>query len=455
MPKRKLSELNGSDDRKLSMKAVRLGVKFDHGVQIISKGLKTARGFERQKLSRREKTVKSQDNPTALSKLAEEVNALKALDYNVTAAKYLFKQLSKTKRIAESPAFKEFKESRNVPTEGPKSTAEANILARLFKSTPVKNVVPNILVEIRKLLGVDETPTGKQGKAEAKKGAGSEEKPTRRKAEESESVSGSEDEQPKRPSTTRDSERDSRPEDDMDVSGDEGSGSDDFAEFDARLAPGSDSEGEEDSDADVPARSRALADDISDSVSRSPSPVYSAADSPPPKKTKASKGSDAPAQSTTFLPSLMMGGYWSGSEEASEGEEAAAPKRKNRMGQQARRALWEKKYGAGANHVQKEMKQQKRSRDSGWDTRKGATDGGRGGRHGERGGFGDRGLQDRPHNIHNNHGGHQSGSGPGQGGRPKGPPKDEGPLHPSWEAKRKLKEQAATATFQGKKVTFD
>jgi hypothetical protein len=77
MPKRKLSELNGSDDRKLSMKAVRLGVKFDHGVQIISKGLKTARGFERQKLSRREKTAKSQDNSTALSKLVEEVNALK------------------------------------------------------------------------------------------------------------------------------------------------------------------------------------------------------------------------------------------------------------------------------------------------------------------------------------------------------------------------------------------
>lgn len=80
MPKRKLSELNGSDDHKLSMMAVRLGVKFDHGVQMISKGLKTARGFERQKLSRREKTAKSQDNATALSKLVEEVNALKVCD---------------------------------------------------------------------------------------------------------------------------------------------------------------------------------------------------------------------------------------------------------------------------------------------------------------------------------------------------------------------------------------
>ncbi|KAJ5125715.1 hypothetical protein N7448_005033 [Penicillium atrosanguineum] len=454
MPKRKLSELNGSDDRKLSMKAVRLGVKFDHGVQMISKGLKTARGFERQKLSRREKTAKSQDNSTALSKLVEEVNALKALDYNVTAAKYLFKQLSKTKRIAECPAFKEFEESRNVPTNGPKSTAEANILGRLFSSTPVKNVVPTIISEIRKLLEVDEAPAGKQDKAETKKDAGSKEKSARKKAEESESVSGSEDEaQPKRSSSTRDGERASH---DMDISGDEESGSDEFADFDARLGPGSDSEGEVDSDGGLPMKSRALADDISDSVSRSPSPAFSAADSPPSKKTKAARGSDAPVQSTTFLPSLM-GGYWSGSEDASDGEEeAAAPKRKNRMGQQARRALWEKKFGAGANHVQKEVKKQKKSRDSGWDTRKGATDGGRGGRFGGPGGFEDRGLSDRPHNVHNA-GGQQSSSGPTQRSRLKPPPSkdDEGPLHPSWEAKKKLKEQASTAKFQGTKVTFD
>lgn len=341
-----------------------------------------------------------------------------------------------------------------MSTEGPKSTAEANILGRLFSSTPVKNVVPTIISEIRNLLGVDEAPAGKKGNAEAKKDAGSKEKPARTKAEESVSVSGSDDEaQPKQPSSTRDGGQISH---DMDISGDEESGSDEFAELDARLGSGSDSEDEEDFDENLPAKSRALADDISDSVSRSPSPDFSSADSPPPKKTKPTKGSAAPAQSTTFLPSLMMGGYWSGSEDASEGEDAAAaPKRKNRMGQQARRALWEKKYGAGANHVQKEMKKQKKSRDSGWDTRKGATDGGKGDRFGGRGGFEDRGLSDRPHNVHNT-GGQQSGSGPAQVSRPKAPSKDnEGPLHPSWEAKKKLKEQASMAKFQGKKVTFD
>lgn len=146
----------------------------------------------------------------------------------------------------------------------------------------------------------------------------------------------------------------------------------------------------------------------------------------------------------------MMGGYWSGSEEASEGEDAAGPpKRKNRMGQQARRALWEKKYGVKANHVQQEKKQQKRNRDSGWDTRRGATDGGggRGGKHAGRGGSGADGGG--PQNRRDDR------AGQGQGGKAKGPPKEAGPLHPSWEAKRKLKEQASTAAFQGKKVVFD
>lgn len=85
MPKRKLSELNGSsrgDARKLSMKAIRLTHKFEQGVQQISKGLKTARGFERQKLSRREKTAKSLEDATALSRLAEEVEALKVRTFN-------------------------------------------------------------------------------------------------------------------------------------------------------------------------------------------------------------------------------------------------------------------------------------------------------------------------------------------------------------------------------------
>lgn len=325
---------------------------------------------------------------------------------------------------------------------------------RLFKSTPVKNVMPDIMNGIRKLLGVEDAPAGKSDKFAVKKDVPKKEKPVAREDD----ISGSEHEEEelkksRKLSTNKDLAPESANEEDMSVSGDEDSDSEDLAQFDARLAPGSNSENESGSDDDIEnAHKQDLGDDISDSISRSPSPDFSTEDSPPPKKAKGVKASKEPVQSTTFLPSLMMGGYWSGSEEEAADDEAAAgpPKRKNRMGQQARRALWEKKYGARANHIQEEQRKQKRNRDSGWDTRKGATGGGGGGRGGDRGGRGGF-AAGRSQNRYDD----RSGAGQGHASKPRGPPKDIGPLHPSWEAKRKLKEQASTATFQGKKVTFD
>lgn len=363
----------------------------------------------------------------------------------------MFKQLSKIKRVAESAAFKEFQESKNLSTSGPKSMAEANVLARLFKSNPVKNVMPGILADIRKLLGLEEIPSGKQGKADDKD-VPAKEKVVRRVDEESRPEPEGDEPPVKQSSNQQHDEQDSDVEEEAAISGNDGSDGEDFLQFDSRLAPGSDSEDMEDEEArsydDLHGNKKTIADDISDSISRSPSPAFSPEVSPEPKKNKASKASAAPAQSTTFLPSLMMGGYWSGSEEASEDEAAGPPKRKNRMGQQARRALWEKKYGAKANHVQQEQKKQKRNRDSGWDTRRGATDGAwRGGKGAGRGGFG--AGESRPQNRRDDR------AGASQSGKPHGPPKDTGPLHPSWEAKRKLKEQASTAAFQGKKVVFD
>ncbi|KAJ5776325.1 uncharacterized protein N7511_001336 [Penicillium nucicola] len=437
MPKRKLAELNGpprsSDTRKMSIHGTRLTQMFENGVQLLIRALKTSRGFERQKLSRREKTAKSQKDMKTLARLAEEIEALKTLNYHTVSEKYLFKQLIKTKRIAETRTFGEFQEVKKVSQDGPKNTAEANILARLFKSTPVQKEMPALMAGIRKLLRVDDAPAGKEDKKEV----------VLKKAP-ADDISDSESEGVTLKS--RRGEQDSR---DVEISGDE-SGSEDLSQFNSRLAPGSDSEDEADEesgDDDDEKDEGSNADDISDSVSRSPSPDFSAEDSPPAKKAKGVKGSTAPVKDTTFLPSLMMGGYWSGSEEATDDEEISGkkPQRKNRMGQQARRALWEKKFGAGANHVKhEEMIQKLGGRDNGWDTKRGATDGARGGRGGRRGGFGGSGRSQDRHDGH------------APAGRSKpAPKKDEGPLHPSWEAKRKAKEQATTATFAGKKISFD
>jgi hypothetical protein len=88
MPKRKLSDADsgpGTEKRTYNVQTMRLTQKFEHGVTILSRALKTARGFERQKLGRREKTAKSQGGAETLQRLAEEVSFLKVCLYSSLA----------------------------------------------------------------------------------------------------------------------------------------------------------------------------------------------------------------------------------------------------------------------------------------------------------------------------------------------------------------------------------
>ena len=153
---------------------------------------------------------------------------------------------------------------------------------------------------------------------------------------------------------------------------------------------------------------------------------------------------------TTFLPSLANGGYWSGSDSvASDPDTDASKVRKNRRGQQERRAIWEKKYGRNANHLKKQGENQ--NRDKGWDLRRGArgTDDIRGKRGRGRG----RGGMEK---------GSQSGRGGGSGAT--GANSDpvlakkakaiETSLHPSWEAAKKRKDENKSTAFAGKKIVF-
>ncbi|PLB55353.1 Bud-site selection protein [Aspergillus steynii IBT 23096] len=456
MPKRKLSDRDSAPAH--SLQTIRLSQKFDQGVQLLTRALKTARGFERQKLGRREKTAKSQGGDETLKRLAEEVQVLKSLDPPIVATKYLLKQMLKTKRIAETTAFTEFHayKSKKVSTEGPKSPAEANVMARLYKSNPVKNVYPDIMTGIRELLGLKDAPAGKKdgkgkekGDAKASKERSAKSKSTPESAQDE--VSGDESGE-EAGSALRAKLLTSRKGGDDDADSDQEMSeaeSDDFAQFDSRLAPdsGDEDDGGEQSASDdgseggIDLSTAKLPSDMS--ISRSPSP-----DSPPAKKQKAKKAAAAPITSTTFLPSLSMGGYFSGSESEAEDVEDAAPRRKNRMGQQARRALWEKKFGSGANHVKNQKDNKRNNRDSGWDVRRGATDGREGprGRRGQgRGGaMGATGANALP----------RQGDRSQRGGAPASKPEDNKPLHPSWEAAKKAKEQK-TASFSGKKVVFD
>lgn len=80
MPKRKISEVSDGG----SWLSHRLSVKFDHEVQTLSRALKVARGFEKQKMGRRGKQARSGEGSSdgkgkedTLGRLGEENKILK------------------------------------------------------------------------------------------------------------------------------------------------------------------------------------------------------------------------------------------------------------------------------------------------------------------------------------------------------------------------------------------
>lgn len=98
---------------------------------------------------------------------------------------------------------------------------------------------------------------------------------------------------------------------------------------------------------------------------------------PAPKKAKLSSSAAKTKTNTgssAFLPTLM-GGYISNSESEASDLDIAPSLKKNRRGQRARQAIWEKKYGEKAKHF---SKPQQNTRDLGWDARRGAVGDGSG-----------------------------------------------------------------------------
>ncbi|KAK2865326.1 hypothetical protein FQN49_003685 [Arthroderma sp. PD_2] len=427
MTKRKRETPEGDDsynwgDKKLRLQRLRLEQKVQHGVVLLHRALKVARGFERQKLGRREKTARQESDRMLLNRHMNEVEALKALDLHQTAEKYLIKQMTKTKRIAESAAFIHLKLAERISkTEEKKSDAEANVTARLFNSNPVKKVFPGLMDDIRDILDLSGDKPSK------KKGTTKEDKQSAKTADEDIEMSDDEG---------TDQESSASRGEEMDMS-----------RFDGLVA--SDSEDDESAHGDYNNTKPTTAKyNPMDDLSLSPTPSI-ASDNSAAITTKSSKAKQKSTTATTFLPTLM-GGYWSGSESEPENDSSSAiPVRKNRMGQQARRKLWEKKYGDGAKHIQKQAKEQYQSknRDSGWDMRRGATS-----QEETRGKYGRNKIPGKRREAVGSYAPQE---------RPVKPitnvkqSNDDKPLHPSWQAAMKRKETKTQAAFQGKKVVFD
>ncbi|KDN45897.1 BUD22-domain-containing protein [Tilletiaria anomala UBC 951] len=207
------------------------------------------------------------------------------------------------------------------------------------------------------------------------------------------------------------------------------------------------------------------------------------------------------AKSSAFLPSLAAGyvgkpmrlgvrnsdSEWSDAEEelmnagsdievdASGKKRKVSKERKNRMGQRARKALWEKKYGRGAHHIQLQHKEQRideklKERREKWASGGNTTENGVQQRAWGKQKAGSKSRTERRpfHQRDAGSDGAMAKRGPYPGtqktsaqpvvskpidGNSKAKQQD---MHPSWVAKQKQKEMLALASRpQGKKITFD
>ncbi|KAK4238468.1 Bud-site selection protein [Achaetomium macrosporum] len=493
--------------------------------------LKTAKGFERQRQSKRLKDPKS--TPERKERIEKEIVVLKSLDLHQTAHAHLCSSLLKIKAVADSEKLpNEIKAGVPKPelTEEEKALLH-NVTSALYNRAQVKDVVQKAVEGICKALGVavpdkrgkvagkergeTEGKREKEGKGPKEEDKGAKkgrkdlavkEKGAKKSSQVKDDTEDAEDdveshdlrrteksgndkvgqledgeevdEEEEEKAVSQldkllglESEEDEDDEevemlvkgrkrtttsskelDPMEITTDEDDG-DDEEEDDEDLDPmevtsdeekeGSASEDEFQGFSDSYQESQESSENEDEDASDSESSTSSISRSPSPKKVASSKKAAKLSKPTdsTFLPTLM-GGYISGSESASDVD--IGPPRKNRRGQRARQAIWEKKYGEKAKHLQKPAK----GRDAGWDLKRGAVDGdSKPWKRGIRNPLSDKKSSKVVDTQH---------AAPPKKEPPPRTRDDSGPLHPSWEARRLAKEkEMLTAPFQGKKITFD
>ena len=146
---------------------------------------------------------------------------------------------------------------------------------------------------------------------------------------------------------------------------------------------------------------------------------------------------------SAFLPTLTAGGYWSGSESGSADDDMVEEltQRKNRPGQRTRRQIWEKKYGSNAKHLREGRSGQSTDR---WDPRRGAVQG--------RDFYKRRSSKSSYYQPRRDVKNDMKSTAPNKDG--KADPINKKPLHPSWEAAKKRKQQMKS-THYGEKIVFD
>lgn len=394
-----------------------------HRLNII-KHIKLANRFERQKLGRRQ--TEQKNDPDKLAKVEAEIDACKSVNADELADRHLRKTFAKIRAV---------RECKELPAQWGTGVVEEhmdeammNVSARLYNHQSVRMAMTKCITDVRTVISVEEArKINDQADQLATSTTDLERLNSKRQTELKQ-----EDVVVNQEASVGATDSEGETSDDSDHEFDSGS---EVSLSDAETGE------------TYQSRKRKVE---SETPSENEEQLLSDSELNQPRRKKSKRLPAQPA-SSEFFPSLTAVGYAVNSDsEASDLDEEVAP-RKNRRGQKARQAIWEKKYKEKAKHLQKQAEKQakrdaknrKRGRDDGWDARKGAVSNER---PGYRNNSRETGANTQPVLSR------------GEGSRIANEREaaKAGPLHPSWEAKKllKAKEKIGINSYAGSKITF-
>ncbi|KAL0961051.1 hypothetical protein HGRIS_006040 [Hohenbuehelia grisea] len=444
----------------------KLARKLHHELKEVRKVAKKAKTFETQKLVKRLKQLRNKEgNDKEISETEAQIEALKHLDLDVIANSALRSKLKKDGKLSHDDHFqiamaKEFADVELL-VPGSSNGHAAKVENRLLSSKIIAAEVTRIVTSLKVIISPEAPEEDADDDDEVEDELTATPSRPKKARVEREAVRSTKSALDGGASDLEGEEENEEGDGwesgsvDEENNGEEETGEDDGWESgtvgEAEDGWESGSVSGNDSDDDIAISEASSADDHSQPAARK------AAAKKPAKQPAASS-----AANSQFLPSLSVG-FIRGSDDSDLEGEAKITEidtKKNRRGQRARRAIWEKKYGRNANHKKKEQEEaaanpnpkQKWGASAPGQARQGKPIGGRRPSEQER-------PRSRPNNQSFTAGRQDTGwpsrdkaAGTPDQPQPK-PARAERPLHPSWEAKRK-QQSAGIVPSAGKKIVF-
>ncbi|KAK0487342.1 Bud-site selection protein [Armillaria novae-zelandiae] len=389
---------------------VKIGGKLHHDLKEAKKAARKAKTFETQKLVKKLKTLRNKnEDHSQITECESELDELKGLNHEAVARTALRSKLLKDRILCGNEHVQAaVSDQLQSNLLGGSTKVQSRILSSKVLAVEIANIIESLRAVILPPADDDDAePPRKMTKVEVANDEGGMEED----GDEEEDEAG----------------------DEMDW--ESGTVGDDEKEHDDGWESGSLDEGD---------------DDTPTNQSGKPSAT-----------TKAQKKNSTGA--STFLPSLSVG-FIRGNEDSdwsdSDAKAGDIEQKKNRRGQRARRAIWEKKYGKNANHKKQEAAAAEAGRKR-WNT---TSEGGPSNRrYDSRTSRGNAKIDGDGRRDKGTEGQHRQRPDTGWGQRkalsregPVAKPDDKEALHPSWEAKRRLqaKQQVMNTDVQSRKIKF-